>query len=181
MKRNMQPPPQRIPTVEKKPLFFHLRYLGPMSETVSKDICRKIRSTYPILKPMPIFRTNQLAPTVMKDQVPLCHKPKVIYEFICPCGARYVGKSERCLHIRRAEHVPKWVQNSNSRPKSNKVAQSAVTRHLTECERKSDVLADTEKGFKVLRSLKNRLQLNVAESVTIKLTRQRVKLENYGR
>ena len=73
--------------------------------------------------------------------------------------------------MRRGEHIPKWIKTANSRPKSKKAPQSAATRHLTECDKKVDVLADEEQGFRVLKSLKTRFQLAVAESVMIKQSR----------
>ena len=56
-----------------------------------------------------------------KDRTPKLNESFVVYEFICPgCNANYVGKTERTLHERCAEHA--WDDKD-----------SVVFNHLNEC------------------------------------------------
>ena len=56
-----------------------------------------------------------------KDRTSKLNESFVVYEFICPgCNANYVGKTERTLHERCAEHA--WDDKD-----------SVVFNHLNEC------------------------------------------------
>ena len=59
---------------------------------------------------------------VIKDPVPLYAQSFVVYKFVCPgCGASYIGKTERTLFERTAEHG--WSDKN-----------SAVKIHLDSCD-----------------------------------------------
>ena len=159
---------ERFPTAEKKKFFFDVQYYGRTSEIVANDIRKKIERAYFSLKPIPVFRTQVLAPDSVKDILPLDRKPMVTYTFECTCGASYAGKSERNLQTRVKEHVPKWLLSSNQRPKSRNPPQSAVTRHLCECDSKQEILKQENNGFKVLKQERSSIRLAIQESVTIR-------------
>ena len=171
IERYSSPPPPKKVSAEKKPFYFELPYYGKESELIAKNIRHQIEGGFYHLKAIPIFKTKTLTTSIAKDTVPLDHKPLVTYSFSCPCGARYCGKSERCLSTRRREHVPNWLFKSNSRPKSRQPPQSAITRHLTTCEFKMDVIGTDDKGFRVLKQAKDPLRIAIMESVTIRQQR----------
>lgn len=169
--RHSKPKSNLLTTVPKKKFFFDVQYYGRTSETIGNNIRKGIERIFYHLKAIPTFRTKTLCPDAVKDIVPFSKKPMVTYQFSCPCGARYVGKSERCLDTRIKEHIPRWLLSSNSRPKSKQLPQSAITRHLCECERKDQAIQGENHNFSVHMTARNSLHLSIQESVTIRLTK----------
>lgn len=165
-----KPLPNKIPTVEKKKFYFWIPYYGEKSEQIAASLSKDIRRTFYHINPIPVFRTRRLASGCVKDTIPISHQPKVVYNFSCPCGARYVGKTDRSLLLRKAEHLPKWLHKGTTRPRSNQPPSSAITRHLTSCEHRVNVLEKEGQGFQVTKFARSSLELAITESVTIHQT-----------
>ena len=110
------PPSQRPFSVPKKPFYFEIQYYGRPSELIAKKLCQDIESGYFQLKAIPVYRTRTLTPSIVKDIVPLTHKPLITYLFNCSCGARLREKCTMSLNQKegaysqlanKLEHTPK--------------------------------------------------------------------------
>ena len=53
-----------------------------------------------------ILNTRQLLPAIKKDVLPSHHHSNVIYQFVCHCDSRYVGRTSQRLEERIKQHVP---------------------------------------------------------------------------
>jgi len=57
------------------------------------------------------FSTRQLLPVTKKDVLPSHHQNNVIYQFVCHCDSRYVGRTSQRLEGRIKQHIPKSITN----------------------------------------------------------------------
>ena len=63
------------------------------------------------VEPCVIFTTRQLLPATKKDVLPSYHHSNVIYQFVCHCNSRYVGRTSQRLEERIKQHVPRSIAN----------------------------------------------------------------------
>ena len=56
-----------------------------------------------------IFNARQLLPAIKKDVLPSHHHINVIYQFVCYCDSRYVGRTSQRLEERIKQHVPRSI------------------------------------------------------------------------
>ena len=118
-----------------------------------------------------------MLPSAKKDIVPITQKICVVYEFLCLCEARYVGRTTQRLAERIKQHVPTSI-----RKKSNSVREqtpllcknnnakidcgSAIGQHLIknlECSK-----TYTGDNFRIIGQARSSFHLSVLESVYIK-------------
>ena len=66
------------------------------------------------VKPRVIFNTRQLLPAIKKDVLPSHHHSNVIYQFVCHCDSRYVGRTSQRLEERIKQHVPRSIANPSA-------------------------------------------------------------------
>ena len=106
-------------------IYFRFRYYGDKGFSLFKSSIRKIKSNCKEDHPF-VFRllydvTKLECFCNTKDRTPKLKEYFVVYELICSgCNANYVGKTERTLHERCAEHG--WHDKD-----------SVVFNHLNEC------------------------------------------------
>ena len=106
-------------------IYFRFRYYGDKGFSLFKSSIRKIKSNCKKDHPF-VFRllydvTKLECFCNTKDRTPKLKEYFVVYELICSgCNANYVGKTERTLHERCAEHA--WDDKD-----------SVVFSHLNEC------------------------------------------------
>ena len=106
-------------------IYFRFPCYGDKGFSLLKSCVRKIKSNCKKYHPI-VFRLLYDVTKLeffcnTKDRTPKLNESFVVYEFICPgCNANYVGKTERTLHERCAEHA--WDDKD-----------SVVFNHLNEC------------------------------------------------
>ena len=59
-----------------------------------------------------------MLPVTRKDVLPTTLKSSVIYEYLCHCDSRYVGKTSQRLRgrIRNVLKCSKWLQTASEAP-----------------------------------------------------------------
>jgi len=94
------------------------------------------------VEPRVVFTTRQLLPATKKDVLPSHHQSNVIYQFVCHCDSRYVGRTSQRLEERIKQRIPKSIANPptphirQSLPRPCKATsppqfhQSAIAQHL---------------------------------------------------
>ena len=81
------------------------------------DEVRKAQITFAVkrcffsVEPRVIFNTRQLLPAIKKDVLPSHHYSNVIYQFVCHCDSRYVGRTSQRLEDQIKQHVPRSIAN----------------------------------------------------------------------
>ena len=151
---------------QKKTIFVKLPFLGDKAADFARRSLRDSLKLYPAAKPVILFSTNRIPSASPKDRVPVRLQHNLIYSFACTCGCKYVGRTGRRLEDRISEHVPKWLSSvQKCPPRSTRIPESAVTRHLQVCDCPFDV---ARASFKVLFSSRFMNTLKILEALTIK-------------
>ena len=124
--------------------------------------------TFPAAELKLLATTTRIPVASPKDKLPILSTSNAVYQFTCTCGHRYVGKTRRCLSDRMKEHLPQWLHSTARRPpRSTRLPQSAITRHLQTCT--SDP-KDAQSNFKILHRPHSQLALDILEALVIKRT-----------
>ena len=76
-----------------------------------KQITSAVTRCFFSVKPRVIFTTRHLLPVTKKDVLPSHHHSNVIYQFVCHCHSRYVGRTSQRLEERIKQHVPRSIAN----------------------------------------------------------------------
>ena len=76
-------------------------------------------------------KTRQLLPTTKKDVLPSHHHSNVIYQFVCHCDSRYVGRTSQRLEERIKQHVPKSISDPPAAPSRQILSRSCKTNKIT--------------------------------------------------
>ena len=152
-------------TVEKKQIFVRLPYYGPQCAHTYNNIAKSVESTYYHLKVSVAFTTRRLCPNAPKDSTPLPYQHNLVYKFLCGCGAAYVAKCSRPLRVRVKEHLPNWILNASTRPRSNKPPSSSITKHLQQCSSRT---SRSINDFTSIKRCRTSYELFIAEGVAIK-------------
>ena len=152
---------------DNKRVICRVPYTGSSIIPLTSKIKRAVSRAYAGLTTTVVYKTRRLSTNAPKDIIPPTQKSNVVYEFKCPCGARYVGRTQRPLAVRVKEHLPKWLYSSGSRSRSTLPPTSSVTKHLMNCPHRTHI--DTN-WFRILQQCDSFLSLRVAEAVAIKLS-----------
>ena len=80
-------------------------------DEVRKQITSAVKRCFFSVKPRVIFHTRQLLPAIKKDLLSSHHYSNVIYQFVCHCDSRYVGRTSQRLEERIKQHVPRSIAN----------------------------------------------------------------------
>ena len=76
-----------------------------------KQITSAVKRCFFSVEPRVVFTTRQLLPATKKDVLPSHHQNNVIYQFVCHCDSRYVGRTSQRLEERIKQHIPKSITN----------------------------------------------------------------------
>ena len=97
--------------MEKCPVYLHISWIGNVSMKFEKYITSAVKRCFFSVEPRVIFTTRQLLPTTKKDVLPSNHHRNVIYQFVCHCDSRYVGRRYQRLEEQIKQHVPRSIAN----------------------------------------------------------------------
>jgi hypothetical protein len=147
-------------SVARKPIFIKLPFKG---DEVSDLICHRLNSALKrsfFAARLVLLHTTRRVPTPMyKDSVPFLNKSKIIYQFDCICGSKYIGRSERNLSVRLREHLPQWLLKGE-----NRTPRSAISKHLLDTGH--HIVPD--QAFRVINRQRSGKLLRIAEAVAIR-------------
>ena len=68
-----------------------------------------VKRCYFAVEPCIVYTTRQLLPAVKKDVLPAFDQSNIVYQFLCHCDSRYVGRTSQRLQQRIKLHVPKTI------------------------------------------------------------------------
>ena len=95
--------------MEKCPIYLHIPWIGNVSIKFEKQITSAVKRSFFSVEPRVIFTTRQLLPATKKNVLPSHHHSNVIYQFVCHCDSRYVGRTSQRLEERIKQHVPRSI------------------------------------------------------------------------
>ena len=135
-------------TVPKMKVYITLPFLGDhFSLSINARLNKSVTSCFPACRVITRFCTNRAFRHSPKDKLHMTLLSSVVYDFTCNCRSVYIGRTESTLGARIAQHIPKWLQQGGSRPRSNKDPTSAISRHIQGCGVYQD---DAAEHFSVL-------------------------------
>ena len=94
---------------KKSPVYLHLPWLGNVSMRYEMQIKTAVERYYFVVEPCIVYTTRQLLPVAKKDVLPAFHQSNIVYQFLCHCDSRYVGRTSQRLQQRIKQHVPKTI------------------------------------------------------------------------
>ena len=100
-----------VHTVEKCPVYLHISWIENVSMKFEKQITTAVKRCFFSIEARVIFTTRQLLPATKKDMLPFHHYSNVIYQFVCHCDSRYVGRTSQRLEERIKQQVPRLIAN----------------------------------------------------------------------
>ena len=68
-----------------------------------------VKRCYFAVEPCIVSTTRQLLPVAKKDVLPAFHQSNIVYQFLCHCDSRHVGRTSQRLQQRIEQHVPKTI------------------------------------------------------------------------
>ena len=94
---------------KKCPVYLHLPWLGNVSMRYEMQIKTAVKRCYFAVKPCIVYTTRQILPAAKKDVLPAFYQSNIVYQFLCHCDSRYVGRTSQRLQQRIKQHVPKTI------------------------------------------------------------------------
>ena len=131
-----------------------------MSQTMLK-LTATIRCTFYSAELRVISSTKPLILPTLKTEQPFQATSQCLYKFECDCSASYLGRTERRLESRIAEHVPKWLEKNDDI--QHKTPVSSIGRHLFD----TGHVIDPKKAFRVILRTQSSRALRFAEALAI--------------
>ena len=90
-------------------VYLHLPWLGNVSMRYEMQIKTAVKRCYFTVEPCIVYTTRQLLPAAKKDVLLASHQSNIVYQFLCHCDSRYVGRTSQRLQQRIKQHVPKTI------------------------------------------------------------------------
>ena len=106
-----------------------------------------------------VWETNCSLKQTKIDKSSFLSTSNCIYQFTCTCRSTYIGRTERRVHVRISEHVPKKLRLQGSR-----ALNSAIARHLLDTGHSIDI----SHAFKIISKQRSTTALRFAEAIAIK-------------
>ena len=72
---------------------------------------------YGAVDPRVIFSTKKILPAVHKDVLPTTQQSMIVYQYVCRCDCRYVGRTTQRLQDRINQHIPKSIRTGHQQQK----------------------------------------------------------------
>ena len=100
-----------VHTVEKCPVHLHISWIRSVLMKFENQITSAVKRCFFSVEPRVIFTTRLLLPATKKDVLPSHHCSNFIYQFVCHCDSRYVGRTFQRVEERIKQHVPRSIAN----------------------------------------------------------------------
>ena len=143
--------------------YIVLPYYGFLSYTLRKSLHKLLKHCYPNTIFRFIFTNSKTIGTMFKHKEALPHHliSNIVYQFDCSqCKMRYIGETQRNLHLRTAEHQglsPRTGRKIATPSSSSVRSHSELMNHPFSCS-----------DFKILHKARSSFDLLILESLYIK-------------
>ena len=118
-----------------------------------------------------MFSTRKMLPTVRKNVVPTTQQSMIVYQYVCCCDCRCIGRTSQRLQDRMKQHIPTAIRNQ-SQPnlalfQSNHTSTSAIGQHLLNNEKCASYYNYNQ--FSILAKGRTLFHLSALEATLIKM------------
>ena len=161
-------PPKEGP--EKCTVHLKLPWIGNISTRFENQGKTAVSSYFGAVKLRVVFFTRKMLSTVRKNVVPTKQQSMVVYQYVCSCDCRYVGRTSQRLQDRIKQHIPKAMRNHTQSDRdlfqSNPTSISAIGQHLLNNEKCISYYSDNQ--FSILAKRRTLFHLSTLEATLIK-------------
>ena len=155
---------ETILSASRKIMYLNLPFYGTYSYAMKRKLTQLFRKYYPQINLRIVLTNSNTIEKLFKfkDPLPAMLCSHIVYEYSCgDCGSTYVGKSQRHLHTRVAEH--RGVSARTGQPLT-RPSFSNIRNHSWQCDHR--ILAD---NFKIVTKGTCNQDLYILESLAINL------------
>ena len=154
------PKKESLISPERKPVFFCMPFLGTHSFQIKKRLTKLLLEFYPQVSLRMVFTSHSSIGSYFrfKDRIPEDLRSSIVYLYKCDsCNASYIGKCERHLRTRTAEHEGRSVRTGCF---LSKPSHSAIRDH---CHTHDHLFS--KQNFSILGSTRDKLELTIMEAL----------------
>ena len=135
-----------------------------------------ILNFFSTVQPRVIFTTRRILPAIHKDVLPASQLSMVVYQYVCRCKCRYVGRTSQCLQDRICQHVPKTIHNKTNQERIQPTRKSKINSSTPNCDsaigthllkHPNCALHYNDNQFSILSKARSEFHLAVLESIHI--------------
>ena len=100
------------------PVYLRLPWIGKVSQKFEKLSKSAVNQCYRAVDPRVIFfSTKKILPAVHKDVLPTTQQSMIVYQYVCHCDCRYVGRTTQRPQDRINQHIPKSIRTGHQQQK----------------------------------------------------------------
>ena len=90
-------------------MYLKLPWIGNISLKLKKQVKSNAQNCFKTVDACVIFQTRKILPSIDNDVVPITHQSMVVYQYVCRCGCRYVGRTgandNRHFHVNYSDDI----------------------------------------------------------------------------
>ena len=101
----------------KCPVYLKLSWIGNISLKFENKIKSSVKHCFRAVEPRVLFSIRKIFPSFHKDAVPSIQQSMVVYEYVCRCDCRYVGRTSLRLEERINQHIPNFIRRKYNQQK----------------------------------------------------------------
>ena len=113
---------------QKCPVYLRDPWIGNASAQLDKNVKMAVENCYWSVTTRVVFPSKSMLPVARKDVLPTSVKSSVIYEYLCHCDSRYVGRTSQRLQD-RIKHVPNLLRQQTEQPTRSQPSRSCKRKH----------------------------------------------------
>ena len=127
---------------EKCPVYRRAPWIGSASQQLEHQVKSAVQNCYGAVSPRLIFSSRCMLPAAKKDVLPANERRMTIYEYMCHCDSRYVGRTTQRLQERIKQYFPKAIRQKTTLTQEQGTHRSQPTR--TQPNRKCKAKSETQ-------------------------------------
>ena len=106
----VRPRADPIQLAEKKDVYIKIPFKGDVAQDqITKRLKATINRCYFSANLRVLSDSRKLPLPFNREKTPISTTSHCVYQFKCSCSSTYIGRTDRTMKLRMAEHLPKWV------------------------------------------------------------------------
>ena len=93
-----------------------------------------VSNCFGAVQPQMVFSTRRILPAIHKDLLPTFQQSNVVYEYVCHCDSRYMGRTSQRLQDRIRQHVLRSIRNRTSQERKQPERPGKLTNLIPHCD-----------------------------------------------
>ena len=119
---------------KKCSVYVKLPWIGKNFLKFERKIKFSINNCFGAVQPRVVFSTRRILPAIHKDVLPTFQQSNVVYEYVCHCDSRYVGRTSQRLQDRIRQHAPKFIRNRTSKERKQPERPGKLANSIPHCD-----------------------------------------------